>query len=105
MIRISVALTTAWSANAASRSAGSTAASRFHRARYGDAGYMQDLFTSSDARGRGVGATPVAAVYSKAAEAGSAGVYWHTHGDNRVAMALYDRVATNTGFVVYRRNW
>lgn len=37
VMRINVALTTARSANAASRSAGSKSATRFHRARYGDA--------------------------------------------------------------------
>jgi GNAT superfamily N-acetyltransferase len=64
--------------------------------------YLQDLFTSPTARGRGVGKALIQGVYGEAAQAGSARVYWHTHETNRTAMQLYDKVAEHSGFVVYR---
>ncbi len=67
--------------------------------------YLQDLFTSESARGRGVGAMLVNAVYDQARAAGLSGVYWHTHESNLTAMRLYDRVAAKSGFVVYRHGW
>ena len=36
--------------------------------------------------------------------AGAPRVYWQTHETNRTAMALYDRVAERSGFLVYRKN-
>lgn len=65
--------------------------------------YMQDLFTSEAARGRGVGRALIEAVYAQAQAAGAASVYWHTHNGNATARRLYDQVADDTGFVVYRR--
>ncbi len=38
-----------------------------------------------------------------ARRAGAPRVYWHTHETNKTAMALYDKVAQHSGFVVYRR--
>jgi hypothetical protein len=35
--------------------------------------------------------------------AGSPRVYWQTHKTNHTAMQLYDKVAENSGFVVYRK--
>ena len=32
----------------------------------------------------------------------AARVYWQTHESNAVARRLYDRVAENSGFIVYR---
>jgi GNAT superfamily N-acetyltransferase len=65
--------------------------------------YLQDLFTSEAARGRGVGKALIQAVYAKAAEAGSPRVYWMTHESNQTAMHLYDQVAERTGFIQYRK--
>jgi len=62
------------------------------------------LFTAEAARGKGVGRALIDAVYERAKSAGLARVYWQTHETNRVAMALYDRVAERSGFVVYRKN-
>jgi len=42
-------------------------------------------------------------VYAQARLAGSPRVYWHTHETNKTAMALYDKVAQHSGFVVYRK--
>ena len=64
--------------------------------------YMQDLYTSEAARGRGVGQALIEAVYAAAAKGGSARVYWQTHETNATAMRLYDRLAERSGFLVYR---
>jgi len=65
--------------------------------------YLQDLFTTQDARGQGVGRALIHAVYDRARAAGSERVYWHTQETNTVAMKLYDAVAEKSGFVVYRK--
>ena len=65
--------------------------------------YLQDLFTREAARGKGVGRALIQALYDRAGAAGAARVYWLTHETNDQAMALYDKVAENSGFVVYRK--
>jgi GNAT superfamily N-acetyltransferase len=64
--------------------------------------YLQDLFTSAAARGRGVGGALIGAVYDRARQAGSSRVYWQTHETNAVARRLYDKVSVRSGFIVYR---
>lgn len=64
--------------------------------------YLQDLFTAAEARGRGVGRALIGAVYERAVAAKAARVYWLTHETNSTAMALYDKLAERSGFVVYR---
>ena len=66
--------------------------------------YLQDLFTLESARGKGVARALINAVYEQARLAGSQRVYWQTHETNSTAMALYDKVAEKSGFVVYRKN-
>lgn len=65
--------------------------------------YLQDLFTSEAARGRGVGRALINGVYAEAKLAGSPRVYWQTHETNHTAMQLYDKVAEKPGFVIYRK--
>ncbi len=65
--------------------------------------YLQDLFTLEAARGKGVGRALIEEVYRRAQIAGSGRVYWHTHETNATAMLLYDNIAENSGFVVYRK--
>ena len=65
--------------------------------------YLQDLFTLEAARGRGVGRALIDGVYERAQRAGSPRVYWQTHRTNQTAMRLYDKMAENSGFVVYRK--
>ena len=65
--------------------------------------YLQDLFTDPALRGKGVGKALIEGVYERAKAAGSTRVYWHTHETNQTAMALYDKVAQHSGFVVYRK--
>ena len=65
--------------------------------------YLQDLFTDAARRRSGIGRALIEAVYDAARAAGSGRVYWHTHETNRTARNLYDQVAEDSGFVVYRR--
>ena len=65
--------------------------------------YLQDLFTSEAARGKGVGRALINGVYERALMAGSPRVYWQTHETNATAMQLYDKVAERSGFIVYRK--
>lgn len=65
--------------------------------------YLNDLFTSEKARGKGVGRALIEAVYEKARAVGSPRVYWQTHETNSTARELYDKVAELSGFIVYRK--
>lgn len=78
----------------------------FHRntRMIGMACYMQDLFTDPGMRGRGIGRALIEAVYSRASAAGSTRIHWQTQTTNMVAQRLYDTVARNSGFVVYRHD-
>jgi GNAT superfamily N-acetyltransferase len=65
--------------------------------------YLQDLFTSEAARGKGIGRALISGVYDAARHAGSPRVYWQTHETNLVAQELYNKVAERSGFIVYRK--
>jgi GNAT superfamily N-acetyltransferase len=65
--------------------------------------YLQDLFTSEAARGKGVGRALIEAVSERAKAGGSARLYWQTHETNVTAMQLYDKVVEKSGFIVYRK--
>jgi GNAT superfamily N-acetyltransferase len=77
----------------------------YHRSTWttGDYCYLQDLFAAEEARGQGVGRALIEAVYEKAQAAGASRVYWLTHETNTAAQALYDKVASRSGFIQYRR--
>ena len=77
----------------------------FHRSTIlrGPTCYLQDLFTSKDARGRGTGRALINAVYDRARTAGATRVYWQTFLSNAVARVLYDDVAEWQGAIVYRK--
>ena len=75
----------------------------FHRSttRLNDVCYLQDLFTASHLRGRGVGRLLIQAVYDAANDRNSSRVYWTTYTTNATARALYDKVAEHLGAIVY----
>ncbi len=77
----------------------------FHRSCWtaGDYCYLQDLFTSHESRGKGVGRALIEHVYAKAAEAKASRVYWLTQETNHQAMILYDGIAEKSGFLQYRK--
>jgi GNAT superfamily N-acetyltransferase len=67
-----------------------------------DVCYLADLFTAPGLRGRGIGRALIRAVGSWAAARRLGQVYWHTQAANATARALYDQVANNDGFIMYR---
>jgi GNAT superfamily N-acetyltransferase len=79
----------------------------FHRTTIaiGPTCYLQDLFTSAQARGKGVGTALINGVYERARLAGAQRVYWLTHETNHTAMRLYDKIADRSGFLVYRKSF
>ena len=72
-------------------------------AQVGPVCYLQDLFVSPDVRGSGAGRALIEAVYEAADAAGAEQVYWLTQTFNETARRLYDRVASVTPFIKYRR--
>lgn len=77
----------------------------YHRSTWttGNYVYLQDLFTASEARGKGAGRALIEHVYADARAHDAARVYWLTHESNHTAMQLYDRIADRPGFVQYRK--
>ena len=65
--------------------------------------YLNDLFTTPNARGKGVGRALIEAVYAAADEADAETVYWLTQDFNKAGRALYDKVARLTTFIKYQR--
>jgi GNAT superfamily N-acetyltransferase len=68
-----------------------------------DITYLQDLYVVPEARGTGAGRALIEAVYAAADAAGRPNVYWLTQTFNATARQLYDRVASATPFMEYRR--
>lgn len=77
----------------------------FHRSFWtiGNYCYLQDLFVSEAARGKGAGRALIQAVEQAAREAGASRVHWLTKEDNHTARALYDTLADRSGFIQYRK--
>jgi GNAT superfamily N-acetyltransferase len=67
-----------------------------------DVCYLQDLFTASDVRGRGVARALINSVTDWGRAHSCCRVYWLTHESNRTARHLYDKVAENRGFIRYQ---
>jgi GNAT superfamily N-acetyltransferase len=63
--------------------------------------YLNDLFVAPERRGGGGGGRLIEHVYAAAQAAGCSRVYWLTHETNTTAQALYNRIATKTGFIHY----
>jgi len=77
----------------------------FHRSttRLHDVCYLQDLFTAPSHRGRRIAQRLIEAVYTAARSEGSSRVYWTTQVSNASGRALYDKVASHTGFIIYSK--
>lgn len=75
---------------------------RFSRPSTGTIGiWLDDLFTSPEARGTGAGRALIARLQDIAAAEGRSVVRWITADDNTQAQALYDKVATKTHWLTY----
>jgi GNAT superfamily N-acetyltransferase len=66
-----------------------------------DVCYLQDLFVSEAARGKGAARALIEAVAAVARRRGAARFYWQTKHDNLRARALYEKVARHAGFIRY----
>jgi GNAT superfamily N-acetyltransferase len=63
--------------------------------------YLDDLFTSPDARGSGAASALLDSLKQMARDRGLGVVRWITAADNLAAQRVYDRVATKTAWVTY----
>jgi GNAT superfamily N-acetyltransferase len=66
-----------------------------------DVCYLQDLFTAPESRGQGAATALIDAIAEWARTRGCMRLYWSTHESNATARRVYDRVATNRGFIRY----
>ena len=63
--------------------------------------YLEDLFVTPEARGRGVGRALIEALAARGREEGWLRIYWQTAHDNTRAQALYDKLAERTDWIRY----
>lgn len=66
--------------------------------------YLEDLYVSESVRGHGVGRALIEHVYDFANQKNCNRVYWTTQEGNTTARALYDKLATKTDMVQYRKD-
>jgi len=78
----------------------------FHRSTSaaGPVCFLQDLFVEATLHGRGIGRVLIEAVYTHAEATGAWRVYWHVLETNATALRLYDKVASRSGHIVYRKD-
>jgi ribosomal protein S18 acetylase RimI-like enzyme len=67
--------------------------------------YLQHLFVASEARRRGIGRALIERLYKLVQEGGGHRVYWNTPSDNASAIHLYDEVAKDSGYRLYRKEF
>jgi GNAT superfamily N-acetyltransferase len=68
----------------------------------GDDCYLEDLFVSDAARGKGLGRALIDDLAALARAKGWHRLYWHTNEGNARARALYDTYAKSDGHIRYR---
>lgn len=75
----------------------------FHKTSWGPEPrcYLNDLFTSATARGKGVATSLIEAVDSDARSHGCSQTWWLTQDFNKTARSLYDKLAQKTPFIKY----
>lgn len=64
--------------------------------------YLQDLFIDNHYRNQGLARKLIEHVYAVCADQFDR-VYWLTHESNQNAQLLYDRIASKTGFIQYKK--
>ena len=77
----------------------------FHRSTWSPTWYcyLEDLFVEPDLRAGGIGKMLIEAVYKAADERQCTRTYWSTQEFNYRARGLYDKMATKSPFLQYRR--
>ena len=66
--------------------------------------YLEDLYVDAAMRGKGVARGLIAAVAEAGKAKGAERLYWVTEASNTTAQALYDKVASRTDFIQFRRD-
>ena len=66
--------------------------------------YLEDLYVDAAVRGRGIARGLIAAVGEAGKAKGAERLYWITEASNTTAQALYDKVASRTDFIQFRRD-
>ncbi len=76
----------------------------FHRnlIQIADTCYLQDLFTAPEARGNGIARALISGVQDLCQTRKVRDIYCHTHRGNTAARRVYDALAQDTDFIVYR---
>jgi GNAT superfamily N-acetyltransferase len=64
--------------------------------------YLEDLFLTAEARGKGLGRALIEDLMTLARARGWHRLYWHTDEDNTTARRLYDRFTPSDGHIRYR---
>ena len=64
--------------------------------------YLEDLFLSPEARGKGIGKALIDDLIALARSRGWQRLYWHTDEGNATARRLYDRYTASDGHIRYR---
>ena len=65
--------------------------------------FLDDLYVAPERRGQGVARALIERGYADATAGGGGTFRWITAADNVTAQALYDRIATRAGWVVYEK--
>ena len=63
--------------------------------------YLEDLYVSPSARGNGVGRSLIETLIDICLKAGGSKVHWQTHRSNETAIALYEKLAKQSEFIVF----
>lgn len=63
--------------------------------------YLEDLFVAPSVRGGGVGRSLVETLVNTCMKAGGSKVHWQTHHTNQTAIALYEKLAKQSEFLVF----
>lgn len=77
----------------------------FHRSTWSPTHYcyLEDLFVDPAVRAKGIGEALIKATVAEAEKRGCTRTYWATQEFNYRARGLYDKLATKSPFVQYRR--
>jgi GNAT superfamily N-acetyltransferase len=63
--------------------------------------YLEDLFVAESARGQSVARMLIQALVAECRDAGGGKVHWQTHHTNKTAISLYEKMGTQSEFIVF----
>ena len=79
----------------------------YHSSTWSEQGYcyLEDLYVEEKFRGKGIGRLLIDAVWDDCLRKGVKRLYWKTQDKNKVARIMYDKVAKQSGFIEYEREF